>query len=230
MLFKKSNKKQDDSFWISTADLMACLMILFMFIAILYISISKAYIVKYEEGRLKIGNAIENFQGNGINIDKETLTATFPDGESLFLAGSDKLTEDFERRLYSFLPKYIELLYKKEFRDMISEIRIEGHTSSEWDKNTSETDAYFENMNLSQKRTRAVLKYMLEHPQLKQYSEWMKEHITANGLSSSHLIMKKNQNGYIVEDKEKSRRVEFRIVTDSEEVIKTLSNSQKSKK
>ncbi len=72
-------------------------------------------------------------------------------------------------------------------------------------------------MELSQGRTREVLKYMLGHQQLQEDTKWIEKHITANGLSSNRPITKKDKDGNYtnVEDREKSRRIEFRILTKS---------------
>ena len=78
-------------------------------------------------------------------------------------------------------------------------------------------------MKLSQDRTRSVLEYVMSLPQVSNQREWLKNYLTANGLSSSKLIM---TNG--VEDKEKSRRVEFRVKTNSEKrIVKIISDGNK---
>ena len=100
----------------------------------------------------------------------------------------------------------------------ISEIRIEGHTSSEWSGEISQEDSYILNMELSQNRTRSVLQYVLSIPDIAPIREWLKMHLTANGLSSSKLIA--NHHGK--ENPEESRRVEFRVRTDIEKVVDEL--------
>ena len=109
--------------------------------------------------------------------------------------------------------------------DDIAEIRIEGHTSSEWTENTSPEAAYIHNMKLSQGRTRSVLEYVLQIPSIKQsqtIQDWLKLHLTANGLSSSKLIA---PNG--IENKKESRRVEFRVRTNAEKRIVEIINRGK---
>ena len=54
-------------------------------------------------------------------------------------------------------PRYLNVL--TQFRDSIDEVRIEGHTSSLWNHRSTPEEAYFNNMALSQGRTRAVLEY-----------------------------------------------------------------------
>ena len=116
-----------------------------------------------------------------------------------------------------FFPRYIKIL--KQYQTDIEEIRIEGHTSSEWSKNMAQNEkTYFLNMELSQNRTRATLEYCLMLPNIATERLWIKQILTANGLSSSKPIL---VNG--VEDSIHSRRVEFRIKTNSEnQILKIL--------
>jgi outer membrane protein OmpA-like peptidoglycan-associated protein len=117
--------------------------------------------------------------------------------------------------LDDFFPRYIKLLFTK-YKDNIEEIRIEGHTSSEWMEYKIDPEtAYFKNMKLSQDRTRSVLIYVLQMIKADTLKQWARGKITANGLSSSKLIIKPNGE----EDKEASRRVEFRVRTDAESQI-----------
>ena len=116
--------------------------------------------------------------------------------------------------LNDFFPRYLKILTSDKYRDDVEEIRIEGHTSSEWAENLSKDEIYLKNMELSQDRTRNVLAYLLEHQQNNEQLALILPKITTNGLSSSKLIMK---NG--LEDKEASRRVEFRVRTNAEKQI-----------
>lgn len=67
-------------------------------------------------------------------------------------------------------------------------------------------------MNLSQARTRSVLQYILNMPTIRTDKQWLMKYLTANGLSSSRPIL--DHNGK--ENSKRSRRVEFRIVTNAE--------------
>jgi outer membrane protein OmpA-like peptidoglycan-associated protein len=67
-------------------------------------------------------------------------------------------------------------------------------------------------MELSQARTRSTLAYVLSLPADQQQVAWLRKYVTANGLSSSRLIL----DGKGAEDVARSRRVEFRIRTDAE--------------
>jgi len=73
-------------------------------------------------------------------------------------------------------------------------------------------------MELSQSRTRNVLEYIMKLEGVKEHKEWLIEHITANGMSYSRRYY--DENGE--EDFERSRRVEFRVKTNAEQVISDI--------
>ena len=130
----------------------------------------------------------------------------------MFEKGEASVRPRFEQILNDFFPRYIRILRRPQYRSSIREIRIEGHTSSEWAPGATEEEAYFNNMRLSQNRTRTVLQYVLGTLENEPVSDWTQNLITANGLSSSDLIYTETGN----EDREASRRVEFRVRTNAE--------------
>lgn len=132
----------------------------------------------------------------------------------LFDEGSDKLKVRFQTILSDFFPRYVGVL--KKYRLSIDEIRIEGHTSSVWRGGTPEDEAYIENMRLSQMRTLSALQYVLALKALETDRKWVKELLTANGLSSSKLV-RDPKTGQ--EDEGASRRVEFRVRTKADESL-----------
>jgi outer membrane protein OmpA-like peptidoglycan-associated protein len=145
-------------------------------------------------------------------IIKADLTIRFSEPDILFAAGSSELRPGFKDILNDFLPRYVRILTAPKYRDAISEIRIEGHTSSDWTGAASPDDAYLHNMELSQARTRSTLLYALMLAQVQGNVDWLRGLVTANGLSSSRLILDASGN----EDAARSRRVEFKIRTDAE--------------
>lgn len=219
-----SNKSGKEEHWISISDLMSGLMIIFLFIAISYmkdiiirknrieqiavtwnITQESLYEDLYEEFK-------ENLPKWQAILDRDTLSIRFQEPSVLFAQGKDEITPGFKKILDDFFPRYIEVL--RSYRDEIEEIRIEGHTSSEWDSTTSPLNAYFKNMKLSQDRTRSVLEYCIGLIPSSQDVKWAIRTITANGLSSSRPIL---TNG--VENPKLSRRVEFRVKTKAEQKI-----------
>jgi outer membrane protein OmpA-like peptidoglycan-associated protein len=149
----------------------------------------------------------------GAEIDPASLILRFQRPDVLFETGSATLRPEFKKILNELFPEYIRILY--EFRNDLEEVRIEGHTSSEWSSQTSDIQAYFLNMALSQDRTRAVLEYGLTETNLPpEHAAWARKLITANGLSSSRP---REVNGE--ENREASRRVEFRVLTRAKEQL-----------
>jgi outer membrane protein OmpA-like peptidoglycan-associated protein len=220
-IFGRLIDRDTDDQWISVSDLMAGLMIVFLFIAITYIRDAieeqkkiEEIAITWREGQINIYEALkqefkDDFPKWNAEIEKETLIIRFNNPEVLFEQGSLELAEKFRNILSSFCPRYLNVLVN--FRDSIEEVRIEGHTSSEWNNtNPLSYEAYFGNMALSQGRTRSVLQYCigLDFGGQNWLKGWAKEKLTANGLSSSRLVL---ENGR--ENKQRSRRVEFRVQT-----------------
>jgi outer membrane protein OmpA-like peptidoglycan-associated protein len=140
------------------------------------------------------------------------------DPDILFANGSRDLKPEFQQILTDFFPCYERILASPKYRGPINEIRIEGHTSSEWTTVTTSDDAYFHNMDLSQARTRSVLSLVLGLPENDADRAWPKRYVTANGLSSSQPIL----DGQQKEDVVRSRRVVFRVRTDAETRIEKI--------
>lgn len=222
LLLQPSSLDEDGS--LSIADMMAGLMVVFMFIAITYIrNVSeqrdavREIAVTWQESEVAILDALrdefeDDLQRWNAEIDAETLAVRFKSPEVLFATGSAELRPEFADILRDFFPRYLRVLGAHSHN--LSEIRIEGHTSSAWNRDTSPEDAYFLNMALSQERTRSVLQHVLGLREVEANRDWARGMVTANGLSSSQLI---ERNGG--EDPEASRRVEFKIRTNAKTQI-----------
>ena len=219
--------------WISISDLMAGLMVIFLFIAISYmINVEKQkdeirvqrdqirnIAVTYQRLQNELhADLVEEFEDSLANwqadIHRETLAIRFYAPEVLFEAGSTRIRPRFRAILDDFFPRYIGILTRPEYREDIEEVRIEGHTSSEWNWGTTVRDAYILNMELSQGRTRTVLEYALQMQDVTQERHWVQKRLTANGLSSSKPVRIDGS-----EDRKASRRVEFRVRTNAEHKI-----------
>ncbi|EPE6112850.1 OmpA family protein, partial [Escherichia coli] len=165
-------KDQDNEHWVSMSDLMAGLMMVFMFISIAYmhyVRIEKEKIkevaVAYENAQLQLYNALDiefakDLQDWDAEIDKQTLEVRFKSPDVLFGLGSTELKPKFKLILDDFFPRYLKVL--DNYQEHITEVRIEGHTSTDWTGTTNPDIAYFNNMALSQGRTRAVLQYVYD--------------------------------------------------------------------
>ena len=228
----KIEGKEKENHWISISDLMSVLMMVFLFISISYMidviqekNKIKEIAITYDKLQNELYNDLaDEFKDDllkwNAELDQQTLSIRFKAPEVLFGQGSALLKTTFKTILSDFFPRYLELLKSEKYSNDIEEIRIEGHTSSEWRINVSKNTAYFNNMKLSQDRTRSVLQYLIFNTKNESDVKWIKQKITANGLSSSKLVC----NGDESEDKQKSRRVEFRVKTNAEKrIVKILS-------
>jgi len=238
-LFGTNKREGDGDHWLSVGDLMAGLMMIFLFIAIVYMRMVvierdkiKEVVVAweniqeslYEDLYTEFKNDLDDWNAE---IKKETLTVRFNEPEVLFNQGRTELQERFTVILEDFFPRYIDVLDEysnhgsdgeQKTRGRIEEVRIEGHTSSEWNSAVEEEIAYYLNMELSQGRTRSVLRYCMNTIDNNDY-KWLSSVIAAVGFSSSRPIL--DQEG--MEDKKRSRRVDFRVKTTVEkELMKVI--------
>lgn len=231
-VFRRRRQKGEEDEALSIADLMSGLMVVFMFIAIVFLyPLIKAkedaeserarvrdIVVAFRDVEDRLAAMLEQeFRDDmrrwNAEFDRPTLTIRFRAPEVLFAAGERQLTPVFRRLLSDFLPRYTAILW--EFQQDIEEIRIEGHTSSEWSALVTISEAFFRNMALSQDRTRSVLEFWLAQPIETDRQAWLKTTVTANGLSSSRLWLRPDG----AEDRELSRRVEFRVATRARERV-----------
>lgn len=199
----------EDGHWAPLSDLMAALMLIFMFIAIL----PRIDVVQSDVQCSNIYERLEDeFEDEFKDWDVELrpdLTIRFRNPELLFKFGKAELTPRFRGILASFWPRYLLISKAHAETDTVQEIQIEGHTSSEWVG--SPEDAYIGNMKLSQDRARSTLQFVLELPLAIGLHDWAKPIITASGLSSSKTLALPDDPDK--EDFEASKRVEFRLIT-----------------
>ncbi|EEX64652.1 hypothetical protein VOA_000935 [Vibrio sp. RC586] len=213
----------------SVSDLMAGLMMVFLFISVALMRdavVERDKIKDVAEAYQKTQHAIyvslldefsKDLEKWGAEIDRDTLSVNFTAPEVLFANGKADLTQQFQIILNDFFPRYLEVL--EQYKPTIQEIKIEGHTSSRWNHDSSDYEAYFNNMGLSQSRTRAVLSYVMAIDKVRiNHYGWVKNNVAAVGYSSSKAVIK---NG--LEDEKRSRRVSFRVITNAEaQILKIL--------
>jgi len=227
MLHRPHRSTDSRSNWQGVADLMAGLMMIFLFIAVSYMESMKVQAdhartiaVAYKELQDDLYEDLyDEFQddlaGWMATIDRQTLSVRFQEPSVLFTQGSATVTPRFQAILADFFPRYLRILRSPDYRDSIEEIRIEGHTSSEWEADADASTVYFENMRLSQSRTTSVLRVCLGLLADQNDHAWARRFLTANGLSSSRLIQGEGGN----EDRLASGRVEFRTRTAAENKV-----------
>lgn len=227
----KSNRE-----WLSISDMMAGLMMVFLFIAVVFmqqVNKDKESLVEiastYAETMSKLNEALHE------EFDEQTLrewgaeilrdnTIRFKEPSVLFDMNKSVIKPRFKTILNDFFPRYVNILTKEEFKEDIVEVRIEGHTSSVgWRSDKSLESRYLRNAALSQERAFSVLNYLFKIDPIKKDQDWLIKVFRANGLAFAKLIY---ENGR--EDRKKSRRVEFRVITNTvlkiEEILKKSKN------
>lgn len=225
----------DDEQWAPVSDLMAVIMLVFMLIAIILFVHSDWENINHMEKCNQSRNMLwDEFKDDFIRWEAkldEDLTIRFTNQRVLFDVGSSNIKPEFAVMLSDFFPRYMRTINKirNEFGNKeILAIRIEGHTSSEH-KNPGPEGPFIKNMELSQGRARKILHYVLDIntiPQSFKYESMARELVAANGISSSRLIC--DENG--IENKEASRRVEFKLLTKSCQYAGIYDNLLKKKK
>lgn len=231
---KPRSSEHEENHWLSVSDLMAGLMVVFLFIAIALMRNAlierdriKEVAVAYQETQVDIYNALteeftDDLEGWNADVDQDTLTFTFNSPDVLFRTGDIELNPAYQELLSDFFPRYLMVL--EQFRDSINEVRIEGHTSSVWNRFTSTSEAYFLNMALSQGRTRSVLEYVYGLEEAQSHQDWIKGNIAAVGFSSAKPVDADGQpiTDHTLEDYERSRRVTFRVISNADIRIKQI--------
>lgn len=221
--------------WLSVSDLMTGLMVIFLFVAISYISKVKenqSVLTQYVENKRDMHDKlVQEFARDTIKWQMAIgtdLTMKFKNPTVLFATGSYHLTPAFKSILNEFLPRYFRILLNDSLRDKIQEIRIEGHTD-DVSIPSYDHDSYIANAMLSQQRALSVIRYFREMSAYKDYSDKQKRQLefwlTANGLSYGRAL---DSDGEFTQrsnkpiDRNLSRRVEFRIVTTGDEVLENF--------
>lgn len=207
-----------------------------MFIAISYIvevkkeqEKIKVILEEYENNKTDLYLTLQNefkddFQKWEIELN-EDLSIQFTNPDILFDSGRKDLQKKFKENLDEFLPRYFDILLSPRYKDKILEIRIEGHTDSV-PAPKYDSDPYIGNTLLSQLRSTEVLKYFKNSNYYQKLDSKSKKELrfmlTANGLSYGRMlddykkltVLSKN-----APNNDISRRVEFKIVTKTEEAV-----------
>lgn len=221
--------------WMSVSDLMTGLMVIFLFIAIAYMIRVRDDISKYTDTKDEIYNNLKNKfsdveMANGVVSVNPDLSMRFLQATTQFASGQRTLPPAFELTLDSVMPKYLDVLVNLNdtLKAQLKEIRIEGHTD-DIGIPLVHKDPYRANLILSQERARNVLFHILDIIEQSNYAEEDKlllQHLlTANGYSFNRALDSSGNEIFGSDraiDKNKSRRVEIRIITDEKAVLEKL--------
>jgi outer membrane protein OmpA-like peptidoglycan-associated protein len=209
-------EEPQNPFALSIGDLMAALLLIFVLLlsaTLLNLQERAEMAENYKDVKKEIyDELIKEFKDDlkdwNANIDEKDLLIRFSGPRVEFDFGKSEVKPQFKEILSDFFPRYVRIITLTKFKDNIEEIRIEGHTDNK--------GTYFNNMELSQNRTRSVLNFVLENTNYEPSEKsWIQLNLTANGLSYSKPIADNDTE----QGQKKNRRVEFRIRTNAEKQI-----------
>lgn len=214
-------KEQDQETWISVADLMAGLAIVFIAFAS-YALVDKSKAIEAEFCAI-LQRAQDDLARNNIEIGSCTqgrVNLVFDSKEMQFQPGKAELPPRLEEALDQTIPGVLEAIRENRLNPHIESFVVEGHTSDEW-FGPDQAEAYWNNMGLSQARALSVLRHIrediirfqMETSERKEVFCHMRQIGSASGLSSRNPILR--DNGAKI-NRTLSRRIEIVILTEAE--------------
>lgn len=219
---KKSNHEEFEniSYSSSIGDLMSGLLLIFILLFV-FVIITSTSEIKEREKMIEsftntktkiIGKVMNTFSKNNIIIDIDKKTGSIKIDEKLLFSTNEYILKpEGKEYLKKFIPVYVRtLILDKDVKKEISQVIIEGHTDDVGD--------YISNMELSQKRAFAVLKYIYTEMGDFEGKTEFEKYVTANGKSKIDLIYDKS--GHV--DRDKSRRVEIKFKLKEDETLKKI--------
>lgn len=156
----------------------------------------------------------DQIRGAGGSIDKNG-TISLPQSV-LFDVSDDKIKNPAFLR--EFCSPWLETMRQSGVD--ISELKIEGHASSEGPQRSPPEAAYLYNLDLSQRRAQNALTVCLNSVNGADTQNWGREHLIAVGYSSTRPVV--SDAG--TEDREKSRRVMFSVSVDRQKLLDDISS------
>jgi len=202
---RRGKDDAEKPFWISFADLMTALMVMFLVVmAVALLAVTKNVTereTKQEQHRQDIESILDRFaqaarRYDGIKVDRARRVIDFGD-RARFAFGRSSLAAEQETVLRQFVPEIIELADQDLGRKVLKRIVVEGYTDR--------TGTYLSNLNLSLQRSQRVLCAMFAGSGANLLSEAQKE-----GVRNLFLVGGYSFNA-AKETDEESRRVEMRL-------------------
>ena len=205
VLKRGGRDEAEKPFWISFADLMTALMVLFlvvMGVALLAVTTTVTEREKAEEQHRKdIELILERFteaakRYDGIKVDKDRRVIDFGD-RARFAFGKSNLAADQESVLRQFVPEILKLANDDLGKKVLKRVVVEGYTDK--------TGSYLSNLNLSLQRSQRVLCTMFAMGGANLLSDRQKEDVRSLFLVGGYSFNASK------ETDEESRRVEMRM-------------------
>lgn len=202
-------------FWITYADLLVAL--LMAFALLLFLALSRFQETADIIGRHKIvmdnvlARSAAALDESGVRVSFDSSTGNMRlDSDVLFEFGSARLRDQGRLTVRLIAERYLpSLLSDSLLRREIEMISVVGHTDT--------VGSWLSNLELSQRRARAVLEELVESSTPASAAELMPR-ISATGRSETEPVL--TSDGTV--DAERSRRIEIRVRLRSDQYVKML--------
>lgn len=207
ILGNKNKEEGEKPFWISYADLMSALMVLFLLVMSVALLAITNDITETERKEVERAHEIDQIlakieqathQYPGISIDKNRSVIDFGD-RARFDTGSSQLSNEQARYLSTFASEVLSIVREELGRKWVKRIAVEGFADQRGD--------YLLNLNLSLQRSQRVLCVLLAPPPAQQHMltpeelEQVRELFLVGGYSFNSAKA----------SLEESRRIELRL-------------------
>ncbi|MGE5580223.1 MAG: flagellar motor protein MotB [Bacillota bacterium] len=214
-----SQSERPPDYWVSFSDMMSGLLMTFiLFLTLVLLDYRTVLEQKQSQIDELVGVKTEIIQALrtefgdgqiGVEVDSQTGAIRFQGGV-FFDLDSTEISASGKEYLREFIPEYMGIILSPEFEPYIAQVIVEGHTD--------QRGTYIYNLDLSQRRAFAVVRYVLsdEFPSFPERDS-MQEVITANGRSYSQPL---ESDGKV--DWDRSRRVEFKFRLKDDELIQQI--------
>lgn len=203
---QRGREEGEKPFWISFADLMTALMVLFLLVmSVALLAVTRTITQKERleaERQTEISKLLDRIDAaarkQGIHVDHERAVIDFGD-RARFDTSSFSLNPDQERLLREFVPEVLAIARDKGGRRWLKRIVVEGFTDRR--------GSYLYNLNLSLERSQRVLCALMappiagEQPMSRQELEEIRRLFLVGGYSSNSAK----------ESLDASRRIELRL-------------------
>lgn len=206
IVLKRGNRDEAEKpFWISFADLMTALMVLFLVVmGVALLAVTKNVTErekKEEQHRQDIERILDRFEEaaqrhEGIKVDRSRSVIDFGD-RARFALSKFNLAPEQEEVLRKFVPEILTLANDELGRRVLKRVVVEGYTDK--------TGTYLSNLNLSLQRSQRVLCTMFATAGPSLLNEEQKENVRRLFLVGGYSF------NAAKDTDEESRRVEMRI-------------------
>ena len=207
---QNSNASEENIFWVTMADLLLGLAIIFITLFVLAMTGFSQQTIQQQKVQMEVSEKIgQELQKADIKVDMDKMTGDLKISDvELFELSDWKLSPKGKKLLDKLAPIYINSIFAdKELSNEIQYIIIQGHTDSQTFAGVKSKDEQFlKNMDLSLKRANAVAEYIFKTNYDKKYADQFRKLVVVEGKRYNEPVIVNGK-----EDFDKSRRVELKL-------------------